>query len=334
MLLQARPLYDNAADVPLFVTPQAWDGLIRALQRGLNVALVGARGTGKTTLLRQVQLSLRNRGERVAFVDATAAVDTVEIAHRIRDALLGQPAPIAESARLAARTIAADQAPLAGASRALAAVLREVGDADPTTILVDASASAEAIFGLFGRMRDVLWQQEHRWVVAIEEADRATALKPPADAFFDVVVILQPWSINELVELLARRAEANSPWPSDLLMAAATCANGSPREALRVLSDALVHDRDASALFNARGRLLLERAAALGRPAGMLMAELLNRGQASPSDADLQVTLGVTRSRLTQMLRQLLASELVTTETERADGPGRPRVVYRPALRI
>jgi hypothetical protein len=182
-------------------------------------------------------------------------------------------------------------------------------------------------------MRDVLWQQEHRWVVAIEEADRATALKPPADAFFDVVVILQPWSINELVELLARRAETNSPWPRDLLMAAATGANGSPREALRVLSDALVHDRDASALFNARGRLL-ESAAALGRPAGMLMAELLNRGQASPSDADLQVTLGVTRSRLTQMLRQLLASELVTAETERADGPGRPRVVYRPALRI
>jgi energy-coupling factor transporter ATP-binding protein EcfA2 len=331
MLLQTRPLYDNVADSQFFVTPDAWDGVIRALQRGLNVALVGARGVGKTTLLRQMQMVLRNNGERVVFVDATAAADTFEIAVRVRDALLGQPAPMVASARLATSAFSADPAPLAGASRALAEVLREIGRTERTTILVDASASAEAVFGLFGRMRDVLWQQEHQWVVAIEETDRATALKPPADAFFDSVVILQPWSINELVDLLARRADANSPWPRDLLIGAATGANGSPREALRVLSDALVHDRDASVLLDARGRLL-DHAAELGRPTGMLMAELLSRGQASPSDKDLQVSLGVTRSRLTQMLRQLLASELVTAESERGDGPGRPRIVYRPAL--
>jgi hypothetical protein len=180
-------------------------------------------------------------------------------------------------------------------------------------------------------MRDVLWQQDHRWVVAIDRADRARALKPPADAFFDAVVALEPWPINELVDLLTRRADPDNPWPLEVLVGAATGAKGSPREALRILSDALVHERDPSVLLDERGRLL-DRAAELGRPAGMLMAELLDRGQASPSDEDLQVTLGVTRSRLTQLLRDLLANELVTTESERAEGPGRPRVVYRPAL--
>ena len=331
MLLQARPLYDNLGDSQLFVAPNAWSSVDRALERRLNVAVVGSRGVGKTTLLRQLQLVLRDKSEHVAFADATAVGDTFELARRIRDALLGQTSPLVANARRTVETLSGDPTPMAGASRALAEVLREIGGAEPTIVLVDASASAEAVYGLFGRMRDVLWQQDHRWVVAIEQTDRATALKPPADAFFDTVAVLDPWSTNDLVNLLARRGDPDTPWPHDLLVGAATGANGSPREALRILSDALVHDRDPSALLDARGRLL-DRASQLGRPAGMLMAELLDRGQASPSDEDLQVSLGVTRSRLTQLLRDLLAKELVTAESERADGPGRPRVVYRPAL--
>ncbi len=184
---------------------------------------------------------------------------------------------------------------LGAASRALASLLREIGQAEPATILVDASSSADAVYGLFERMRDVLWQQEHRWVLAIEHTDRATALKPPADAFFDTVISLDPWPMNELVDLLARRADPAQLWPRDLLISAATGANGSPRQALRALSDALVHDRDPAAALDQRGRLL-DRASELGRPAAMLMAELLDRGQASPSDDDLQKTLGVTRA--------------------------------------
>lgn len=331
VLIGARPLYDNRGDALLYRTPPAWDPLVRAVERGLNVAIVGPRGVGKTSLLRQLQLNLRERGERVSFVDASAVSEVLDLAARIRDALVGQPAPLLAGASMAAEVFRGDAAPLGGASRALASLLREIAQAQPATILVDASSSAEAAYGLFGRMRDVLWQQQHRWVLALEDSDRGTALKPPADAFFDTVITLDPWPINELVDLLARRADPEQPWPRDLLIRAATGANGSPRQALRALSDALVHDRDPAIALDQRGRLL-DRASELGRPAGMLMAELLDRGQASPSDDDLQKTLGVTRSRLTQLLRQLLDKKLVTAEDERPDGPGRPRVIYRPAL--
>jgi energy-coupling factor transporter ATP-binding protein EcfA2 len=326
MLLASRPLYDNLGDSRLFRSPPAWDPILRAVERHLNVAVVGPRGVGKTTLLRQLQLTLREgSAERVTFVDATAVADVLELAARIRDALVGEAsAAAAESPRRGAA------APVGGASRELASVLGEIGRADASTVLVDSSSSAAAVYGLFGRMRDVLWQQEHRWVVALEDTDRASALKPPADAFFDAVIPVDPWPADELVELLAQRADAGA-WPRELLLGAATGANGSPRQALRALSDAVVHDRDPAAALDERGRLV-ERAAEQGRPAGILMAELLDRGQASPSDGDLQRTLGVTRSRLTQLLRQLLAKDLVTVEDERPDGPGRPRVVYRPAL--
>lgn len=304
---------------------------MRAIERGLNPAVIGRRGVGKTSLLRQLQLVLRESGERVVFVDATAIGEVLELVVRVRDALLGQPAPLVAGASMAAEVVRAQPSPVAGASRALGALLREIGRAEATIILVDASASAEATYGLFGRMRDVLWQQEHHWVLAIEDSDRATALKPPADAFFDTVILLEPWPTNDLVDLLARRGDPDESWPQRVIVSAASGAQGSPREAVRALSDALVYDRDPASVLDARSRLL-DRASEHGRPAAMLMAELLDRGQASPSDEDLQRTLGVTRSRLTQMFRQLLADELVSAENERPAGPGRPRTVYRPAV--
>ncbi len=266
---------------------------------------------------------MRDSEKPVAYVDATAVEDVLELAARIRDALLGQPSPIVAAANMTAEAFRRQETQVGGASRALAALLREIGQADPTTILVDASSSATACYELFGRMRDVLWQQDHEWVLTIDEVDRATALKPPADAFFDSVITLEPWATDALVKLLARRAEEGEDWPSDLLLSAANGAHGSPREAVRALSDAVVFGYDPATTLDARAKLV-NLASAEGRPAAMLMAELLGRGQASPSDEDLQQTLGVTRARLNQLFRQLLERGLVAADTERADGPGAP----------
>jgi hypothetical protein len=211
-------------------------------------------------------------------------------------------------------------------------LLREIEQAKPTIILVDGSGAAEAIYGLFGRMRDAIWRQDHSWVVAIDDTDRASALKPPADAFFDSVVTLEPWPINGLVDLLARRADQGEQWPSEFIASAAGGADGIPRQGLRALSDALVHNRHPAAALEARAQLLERASQVGGRPAGLLMAELLDRGQAGPSDEELQDTLGITRSRLTQLFHQLLQEHLVIAEAERPQGPGRPRVTYRPAL--
>src|SRR5207302_1991089 len=109
-----------------------------------------------------------------------------------------------------------------------------------------------------------------------------------------------PWSINDLVDLLVRRANDEQLPDDEFLVAAATNAHGSPREAIRGLADAIVHERDPATLMEQRA-VLLDRASDIGRGHGMLMAELLDRGQVSPSDEPLQATLGVTRSRLTQL---------------------------------
>ena len=329
MLLQARPLYDNLADSRLFVTPPAWDQLVRAVERRVNVLLEGPRGSGKTTLMRQIQLTMRDHGEAVAFVDATAVHDVVELAARVRSALHDATSPVQGGVELAISAFTREE-PIAGASRQLAVQLRAIGSRPATTILLDASGSPEVIYDLFGRMRDELWQQEHRWIVAIDEKDRSTVLRPPADAFFDLVVGLEPWSTNDLADLLTRRSEGD-PTVGGLIRNAAAGAKGNPRDAIRALSRGIVNEEDPSVMLGERAELL-DRASAIGRAPAMLMAELLDRDQASPSDEDLQSTLGVGRARLTQVFHQLEGAELVISETTRPTGPGRPRTVYRPAL--
>ena len=196
-------------------------------------------------------------------------------------------------------------------------------------ILDDAAGSSGPVYELFGRMRDALWQLPHSWVVAIDDTDRATVLKPPADAFFDSLITLRPWSTNQIAGLLARRL--GDAEDQKTLTQAAARARGVPRDALRALNDAIVHGRNPADVVAERAELL-DRASSLGRPYGMLMAELLDRDQASPSDDDLQATLGLTRARLTHLLRELHEKGLVEAQSERPSGPGRPRTIYRPAL--
>jgi energy-coupling factor transporter ATP-binding protein EcfA2 len=330
-VLQSRPLYDNPSDAKLHVPAPQLDAIERAMRRGNNTVIYGARGAGKTTLLRQFQLALRDREEPVVFIDAAAIGETLELAERIRDALKGRPGLLRGGIGgvAGAQLLGDPSPPPGGVSRALYDTLVGLGeDAEPTTILLDASASAGAIYGLFGRMRDTIWQLPHHWLVAVDESDRASVLKPPADAFFDTVVQLAPRSAEELAEIVRRRTD---DLPEGLVSRIAGETRGNPRATIRAANDAVVNGEDPASDLEARARLS-EAASLLGRPHGMLMAELLDLGQASPSDDAVQERLGLTRGRINVLLQDLQEKGLVETDVERSAGPGRPRTIYRPVL--
>jgi DNA-binding MarR family transcriptional regulator len=333
-MLQGRPLYDTPADAKYYVAPPEWDAVIRALDRGNNTLICGERGAGKTSLLRQVQLTLRNHGKRVVYVDATAVAEPLELAFRVRDALKGRPGLARTTPGTVSRSLAQitgeQSPPPGGVSRLLYDTLVGLGEeVEPTIVLLDATAAAQALYGVFGRMRDTIWQLPHNWLVAIDDDDRATALKPPADTFFDIVIELGPLPIERLITILHNRTHELTP---KLRSQISTDARGNPRTAIRAANNALVHGGNPADELSARARL---RAAAgqIGRPQGMLMAELLDLGQASPSDEALLDRLGLTRARVSTLLQQLLEADLVESTAERSDRPGRPRTVYRPALR-
>jgi energy-coupling factor transporter ATP-binding protein EcfA2 len=306
-MLRGRPLYDTEADSAYFVAPSEWDTLLRAVAHRNNVLVTGARGSGKTSLLRQLEYELRKRDEHVTFVDGTAVSSTDELATRVRVALCGPPA-----------------------AEGLLAELELVNGAPENVILVDGSGSADAVYGLFGRMRDTLWRMGHRWVIAVDDQERFTVLKPPADAFFDTVIDLEPMPSDVLVELVRRRDPLRE-LDDESLSEIAAAASGVPRAALRAANAALISGRRPRDEVSDRDRLLAA-AGRIGQPHRALMAELLDLGQASPSDDALQNRLGLTRGRITALLRALLEEDLVEAGRDRSSGPGRPKTIYRPRI--
>ena len=82
MQLSARPLLDNAADQALFVgRDDALRRIDRSLRSGLNCAVVGAPGSGKTSLVRALMYrsdAARNP-VRFSYVRAGDARSAVEL---------------------------------------------------------------------------------------------------------------------------------------------------------------------------------------------------------------------------------------------------------------
>ena len=330
-MLEGRPLYDTAADRDLFVPHAAWSRLRTAAEDGFNILLSAARGGGKTSTLRQLQLALRDseQDRSPVFVDAVAAQTPLELVEHVREAMRGRPSPlrtVAEQAAFSASLLT--QQPPGAASTYLVRLVRDLGGEAAHMVLVDASGAAAAVYELFGRLRDELWQLDHRWVVAIDADELGTVTRPPADAFFDVEVALPPMSDDELVELLRRR---ETPLGETALRQIAAASRGSPRAALQAARQAVIDGREPGDVLAARAWRETE-AVRLGRPHAMLMAELERLGAASASDEDLLDRMGWTRERAAQVLAQLERAGLVTASTER-QARGRPRKVFRPAER-
>jgi hypothetical protein len=95
MLLSSRPLRDIRADRALFAgrTPQL-AALDRARRAGLNALVLGDRGSGKTSLLRQVARRLREeRCHRVELVDAGPTDGAEALLTLLAERLLPATAP-------------------------------------------------------------------------------------------------------------------------------------------------------------------------------------------------------------------------------------------------
>jgi hypothetical protein len=325
-MLGGRPLLDNRSDIELFI---GRGGELRqlnsAVQSGLNTLIVSEPGLGKTSLLRSLMYRLRTvdlaapspQLVELAYVRGEGATDPVELLRRTATAVLGagpiEPAGVNEDMILR--------------------LLAERERAGIDLILLD-DVTAAAGHGLFGRLRDQLWELGCVWVVATRVSERGGLLLPPADAFFERVLELGPLSTEEVAELLQTRL-GSSPngWAERL----ADVGGGNPRRILdmiRELTDDTDRGRGTPSLNDLLDDLLdavarRNRAiAALGRPEAMLAGALDSLGAASASDEVLLSQLGWTRPRAVQVLTRLETAGLVRSADVRL-GPGRPRKVFR-----
>lgn len=330
--ISQRPLQGTSVDAALFVDRTSeLETLARSVGLGFNTLVLGDRGSGKTSLLHQLERQLADAGAETRLVEASGAGSVEDLVALVHLSIHGRRRDPTE--RLLASLdgevgVAADIARL------------QPADSQRVVVLIDSIAGPEIVHGMFGRLRDEVWQLPITWIVSGYCNDRNRYLEAPADSFFDAVVELGELSIKEAAELLRRRAGSaptDDPAGEVLLGVAATLGQQvsprTPRNLLAAAREVLLADDDPTQWITNRHALQL-RAAGLSRPTAMLFTELMDLAPVSASDKRLLERLGWTRTRASQVFKQLEEAGLVVVTEDTPDGPGRPRKLYAPNTRF
>jgi hypothetical protein len=304
-----RPLRPTRADQRRFVARAGeTERLLAAVDAGRNGLVLGSHGSGASSLLAHAAYQRRDAPRRWVIVAGETAGSAGALLLRIL-AELDAGAFERWRARLADRDRTGD--PLL--EPALLAILLDELDEHvrDTVIAIDGIAPAVA-HALFGSARNDVWALAGAtWVLAGRLEERDLLLRPPADAFFDTTIVLEPLSDADARRLLT--AHGHEPAPAVLAAGA-----GIPAQLLR-----------AAAVAEQGGdpTTLSAPPAASGTRAGLL-GWLTARGSASPSDPALLEQLGVSRQRAAKLLAELADQGVVRATDERPEGSGRPRKLY------
>jgi hypothetical protein len=257
---------------------------------------------------------LSRRAYSATFVDAAPATSVEDLLDLVRWRLGSAPVGSADDAF---RPPGGQDA--LGESVRLSRLLESLGEqvqGERNVLLIDEPAP-EIGHTLFGRLRDEVWQLPVLWIVGIDSSNRASLMRPPADAFFPVVVELGSLSDDDAVALLRVRAEASGAVaPISDFARLVDLAGGSPRRLLALARDLVINQRSADEILNedARRRAILDD---LGDAATHLFGFLQEHGASSASDEDLLNEMGWTRARAAQVLNSLEEAGLVTGSREK-----------------
>ncbi|HEX9993140.1 MAG TPA: hypothetical protein VGB14_09465 [Acidimicrobiales bacterium] len=291
--LSPRPLTASAADSRLFVDREDEVRRIeRAVKLRLNTYVAGGPGSGKTSLLHRAEAAL---GRRATFLNAEGATTPEDVAH-----LVVAAAPETEGATGRPETWPPVRA------------LRRLPSGPPHAVVLLDGVDDGLRAALFGRHRDELWELRVLWVVT----GRSRRLDPPEDAFFTSVIELDDLDEDATIELLRRRAGTGADpdaarvrtLAADL---AAVLGPTSPRAALGAAGAVLLAEDPDEALEGLRRHATM--AAALPETAQLVLDAILTLGAVHSGDGRLLDEVGVTRTRVVQLLRDLKAKGLVRT---------------------
>ena len=283
MLLRERPLFADGIDADIYVSREIESVLLDAVAAERNTLLLGAAGTGKTTLLRWLRARLRDRGRRCAFVNASLASDVFSFSELVADALEDTFRDRPDARILAARKTGDD---VPRAVRLLHEV-RRLAAPEPVVILVDGLTDSTIGHDWFGRLRDEVWELGHTWVLAARPVDSAALRTPPADAFWSLVLEFGPLTDQERDALLRRGLE---PHEREEVEAWVFPPHLSARKLVAMLQHILSPRLDTTDRAEVADwwRRRHDQAAALGGPEQTALAELEAIGRpVSAHDEDL-----------------------------------------------
>ncbi|MCL2419056.1 MAG: ATP-binding protein, partial [Conexibacteraceae bacterium] len=325
----SRPLSQTAADQRLFVDrEQECAAVLRVIEAGQPVLLLGERGSGRTSLLNRVAWQLaRSTEQHVVMMSGETVEDPAQFfgvliarLHRLSPSggraawiqeLQALSLPDGPFGKVAKPAIVMELIDLLGDRLAKAEL--------PVRVLIDGMSPTVA-HGVFGTLRNELWALDGvSWVLAGDSSARALYLEPPADAFFESVVELAPLADADAARLV--RAHVTTLDASGIERAV-TAGRGNPRSLLRAAVEIEAGADPAEDTREEPAELAVELA---GATAGALVGYMAANGPTSASDDLMLRTVGISRQRASQLLRTLETAGLLETVTAKSSsGPGRP----------
>jgi energy-coupling factor transporter ATP-binding protein EcfA2 len=329
MLVQ--PLARSRADQRRFVDRTAeTNAIMRAVAGSEPLLLLGERGSGRTSLLNHVAWLLDRESDPrdTVLVTGELANDPSQLLGVLVARLqrLGEPRRSRGGWIEDLRALSTPDGPFGHVAQP--AVLMELVDLlaerlaeleRPVCLMVDGIAPAVA-HRVFGSLRNELWTlQGVSWVVAGDRAAEPLYLERPADAFFEHIVRLAPFTARDAAKLL--RAHVPELTPAQIEQAVAA-GEGNPRRLLRAASDLQAGISPAGA---AAGGLADEAATLAGPLARSVVDYLAAHGPAAASDEAMLRQIGASRQRASQLMHKLeSAGMLETIEQPQPGRRGRP----------
>jgi hypothetical protein len=310
--LSSRPL--TTSDDALYVSRDADVAVRSALEQGDNVLLGAVRGAGATSLLHRLEAEVSDallmNAERAA--SASDVIASLVSQLRLQRFLPGLQELLHRPDPLAAPPI----------MRRLDETLRSQGR--HPVVLLDGPIDPKVSFDLFGRWRDELYSLPLNWVVLAHYERLAEYVTPPADVFFDAIVLLDGFDAAGALEVLKRRHVL--PLPDDVADSIVRHFDGTPRHLIRLARR--VTSSDAGEVAH-RAEQLAETAGSLSRGARQLLADMQGRGPITATDPGLLRRLGVSDRQMRRYLAELEAAGLAEQLHSSSSNQGRPPATYR-----
>jgi len=303
---------------------------------GENALVIGERGSGKTTLMNQALLKMSKQGLLAVSLKALEIGEHFSqqafVAKLVNEFALPYEKLPRERAKRFARTVATG---LSGIGPISVDGLLDVRTASPLeplrdvltqlrtkfraiAVFVDDCDKIEAseIWASLRGIRDRVWELNISLVLSVLPEQAGIITSPPLDQFFPFLVSLHKFGRDDLRDLIERRLHNKNLIVTDSALDELLLrSSGNPRVALTIVrrmlesyagdtSKVVLDEEDvgrASLIFT-NVKSALEQA---------LLSYLATHPETSASDPSLIKEMGVTRSRLVQVLSRLKSQGLV-----------------------